>query len=301
MGMFYYTNQYRFNKSGDMQLFADIAKAINGEYSAIICYEQLAKLAQTEEARKQILEIRQDEIRHYQTFSHIYVTLTGKQHTPQVIEQCKAKYTEGLRASFKDEQETTDFYLDIAENTTDPYIKDKFRRASSDEQNHAVWFLYFLTASNKASLERQPEPANYGAKGALQATTLTLSSMLTYALQDEYLAQARYDSIISAFGDVRTFVQIKEAELRHIDALLPLFQKYNTPVPPQNIAEMLVSTPETIKIAYALGVQGEIDNIGMYERFLTYDIPSDVRAVFTRLRDASRNHLAAFERGLARE
>lgn len=247
--MFYYTNQFRFNKSGDIQLLTEIAKAINGEYSAIICYEQVAKLAPTEEARKQILEIRQDEIRHYQTFSHIYVTLTGKQHTPQMIEQCKATYTEGLRASFKDEQ---------------------------------------------------PEPSNYGAKGALQASALTLSSMLTYALQDEYLAQARYDSVISAFGDVRTFVQIKEAELRHIDALLPLFQKYNTPVP-KNIAETLVSTPETIKMAYALGVQGEIDNIGMYERFLTYDIPSDIRVVFTRLRDASRNHLAAFERGLARE
>lgn len=301
MEMYNDTNYDWFNRSGDMQLIADIAKAINGEYSAIICYEQLAMLAPTEEDRKQILEIRQDEIRHYQTFSHIYVTLTGKQHTPQMIEKCKANYIEGLRASFKDEQETTDFYLDIAENTTDPYIKDKFRRASSDEQNHAVWFLYFLTASNnnKASLGRHPEPTNYGAKGALQASTLTLSSMLTYALQDEYLAQARYDSIISAFGAVRTFVQIKEAELRHIDALLPLFQTYNTPVP-QNIAETLVSTPETIKIAYALGVQGEIDNIGMYEKFLTYNLPSDMRAVFTRLRDASRSHLAAFERGLAR-
>jgi hypothetical protein len=78
-------------------------------------------------------------------------------------------------------------------------------------------------------------------------------------------------------------MQIKETELRHIDALLQLFQKYNTPVP-QNIAETLVSTPETIKMAYALGVQGEIENIGMYERFLTYDIPSEMRAVYTRLR-----------------
>lgn len=298
--MFYYTDPFRFNKSGDMQLFADIAKAINGEYSAIICYEQLAKLAPTEEARTQILEIRQDEIRHYQTFSHIYITLTGKQYTPQVIEPCATTYTEGLRASFKGEQETADFYLDIADNTTDPYTKEQFRRASSDEQNHAVWFLYFLTDS-KISLDRQPEPANYGAKGALQATTLTLSSMLTYALQDEYLSLATYDAVIEAFGDVPTFVRIKEAEQRHIDALLPLFQTYNTPIPPQHMADMFVSTPETIKMAYALGVQGEIDNIEMYERFLTYEIPADVRTVFTRLRDASRHHLAAFEQGLARE
>lgn len=299
--MAYYSNSYWYNRSMDMQLISDIAKAINGEYSAIICYEQLAKLAPNEEARNQILEIRQDEIRHYQSFSQIYVSLTGKQHTPQITEQCENTYTAGLRASFKDEQKTTDFYLDIADKTNDPYIKEVFRRASSDEQNHAVWFLFFLTAQANATRQyRQPETADYGAKGALQAATLTLSSMLTYAMQDEYLAQARYDTIIATFGEVRTFVQIKEAEQRHIEALQLLFQKYEVPLP-QNIADTLVRTPESIKAAYALGVQGEIDNIAMYEKFLTYEIPSDMRTVFSSLRDASRNHLQAFERGLARE
>jgi hypothetical protein len=38
----------------------------------------------------------------------------------------------------------------------------------------------------------------------------------------------------------------------------------------------------------------------MYEKFLDFDIPTDIRNVFTRLKDASLNHLAAFERGLAR-
>lgn len=133
-------------RSANHPSIADITKAINGEYSAIICYEQLARLAPNEEARKQILEIRQDEIRHYQSFTHIYTSLTGKPFTPQIIEQCEDNYTAGLRASFKDEQETTDFYLEIADKTTDPSIKETFRRASSDEQNHAVWFLFFLTA-----------------------------------------------------------------------------------------------------------------------------------------------------------
>lgn len=142
-----YGHQCMYDNKGDLQLFADLTKAINGEYSAIICYEQLAKLAPTEEAKKQILEIRQDEIRHYQTFLHIYFMLTGQQHTPQITEQCKQNYQEGLRASFKDEQDTTDFYSNIAANSRDPYINEQFRRASSDEQNHAVWFLYFLTTS----------------------------------------------------------------------------------------------------------------------------------------------------------
>ncbi|RXT03912.1 ferritin-like domain-containing protein [Ammoniphilus sp. CFH 90114] len=140
----YYTSG-GLNRSS-IGLADDIAKAINGEYSAIICYELLAKLAPNNEARNRILEIRNDEIKHYKAFSQIYVTLTGRQHTPQIIEECKSEYKEGLRASFKDEQMTTDFYLDIAGKSNEPYIKETFKRAASDEQNHAVWFLYYLTA-----------------------------------------------------------------------------------------------------------------------------------------------------------
>lgn len=140
--MFYQT--YNFRADADAALIADLAKAINGEYSAVVCYDQLAKLAPNEEQKNQILEIRNDEIRHFQVFSHIYTSLTGRQPTPQLVEQCPAEYVAGLKAAFKDEQETVDFYLDIAEKTNVPFIKEQFRRAAADEQNHAVWFLYFL-------------------------------------------------------------------------------------------------------------------------------------------------------------
>nr|WP_084315616.1 DUF2202 domain-containing protein [Thalassobacillus devorans] len=141
--------------------------------------------------------------------------------------------------------------------------------------------------------------AEYGAKGALNATSLTLPQMLTYAIQDEYSAQARYRDILSNFGYVSPFANIQQAELRHIEALLPLFQRYQVPVP-ADISQMFVSTPSTVKQAFAEGVQAEIDNIGMYNKFLSYMLPEDVRMVFTNLRNASLNHLAAFERGLAR-
>ncbi|MCG1023525.1 hypothetical protein [Sutcliffiella horikoshii] len=139
----------------------------------------------------------------------------------------------------------------------------------------------------------------YGAKGALNAASLTLPDILTYALQDEYLAQARYNRILGTYGYIRTFARIQEAELRHISALLPLFQQYQVPIP-QDISPQFVTTPPSIQDAYAAGVEGEIENIGMYDKFLALNIPNDVRLVFTRLRDASVNHLAAFERGLAR-
>ncbi len=146
--------------------------------------------------------------------------------------------------------------------------------------------------------ERQLTPETYGAKGALNAPTLTLNTMLTYALQDEYLAQARYDTIIQKFGAIRPFTQIKQAEMRHISALLPLFQRYSVAIPKNN-AMNFVTPPATLQDAFATGVQAEIDNINMYDRFLTFNIPADMQMVFTQLRNASVNHLAAFQRGLS--
>lgn len=126
------------------KLAADIEKAINGEYSAIKCYAKLARLAQNEEAKKRILEIRQDEMNHFQTFGQIYADLTGRQPKPKASEECPEQYIDGLEFALKDEQETVDFYLGIADEATNPSIKEAFRRAAADEQNHAVWFLYYL-------------------------------------------------------------------------------------------------------------------------------------------------------------
>jgi rubrerythrin len=129
----------------DQRLLNDIVKAINGQYSAIVCYEQLAKMANNDEERNRILEIREDEIGHYQVFSQLYMTLTGRQPKPQITEQCPTDYKNGLQFALKDEQETVDFYLSVSDKTQDENIKESFRRAAADEQNHAVWFLYFYT------------------------------------------------------------------------------------------------------------------------------------------------------------
>ncbi|PFA67667.1 rubrerythrin family protein [Bacillus sp. AFS015802] len=278
-------------------LVTNLQKAINGEYSAIICYEKLANKAPTEDERMRILEIRKDEKRHLKAFSEIYANLTGMKPSPELQEGCPDSYKKGLEFAFRDEQDTVDFYHSVANGVQDSYIKETFSRAAADEQNHAVWFLFYMM-KNKGSrgLSRQ---VDYGAKGALAASTLSVPQMLIYAMQDEYLAQARYDRIIQNFGNVRTFLRIKEAELRHITALQTLFQRYGIPLP-EDQSQSYTTTPDSLKSAYGAGVQGEIDNIAMYDRFLTFNLPQDVRIVFTQLRDASQNHLAAFERGLAR-
>ncbi len=142
--MYSYLNNYDLLYRQNEKLVSNIEKAINGEYSAINCYAKLANLASKENEQNQILEIRQDEIRHFQQFIQIYVSLTGKQPQPKIIEECPNVYLNGLEFALQDEQRTVDFYLEIADDATNQYIKEVFRRAAADEQNHAVWFLYYF-------------------------------------------------------------------------------------------------------------------------------------------------------------
>ncbi len=137
--MYPYYDHYRQNQ----KQINDLTRAINGEYSATVCYAKLAGMAPNAEQREQINEILNDEKKHLRQFSQIYTTLTGRQPQLQMMEECAGTYLQGLEASLKDEQKTTDFYHDIADEATDPMIKEVFRRAAYDEQNHAVWFLYY--------------------------------------------------------------------------------------------------------------------------------------------------------------
>ena len=120
--------------------------------------------------------------------------------------------------------------------------------------------------------------------------------MLTFALQDEYLARGEYQKIMAKFGERRPFSNIVKAEEQHIAWLVPLFEKYGVTLPPDRGQE-LAQVPETFSAALLAGVDAEIANIDMYQRFLARELPSDVRAVFEHLLTGSRNHLAAFQGG----
>ncbi len=137
----------------------------------------------------------------------------------------------------------------------------------------------------------------YGSEGALDDESLTLADMLTYAIQDEYLARAEYELIIADFGNVRPFTNIMRAEETHIEALLPLFETYGIAAPADEGASHAVSVA-TLTGTYEAGVNAEVNNIAMYETFLEQDLPADVRAVFTSLMRASENHLRAFQNRL---
>ncbi|QCS50186.1 DUF2202 domain-containing protein [Picosynechococcus sp. PCC 11901] len=124
-----------------------------------------------------------------------------------------------------------------------------------------------------------------------------LEIALNEALQDEYKACETYHVVIEKFGAVRPFINIIEAEKRHIRALLPLFRKYQLPIP-INPWVNKIPAPATLHEACLAGVQAEIENGEMYKKLLAlsegYD---DVQRVFRNLQRASQqNHLRTFQR-----
>lgn len=141
---------------------------------------------------------------------------------------------------------------------------------------------------------------NYGAKAAKDKSALNLNDMLVYAIQDEYLAREEYEIAINTFGDKKPFSSIVNSEVVHINWLKSLFKDYGFSVPADN-AKSYLHIPESFKAALELGVEAEIDNIEMYDKFLKEDLPSDVKAVFTKLRDASKGHLFVLKRAISEE
>lgn len=119
---------------------------------------------------------------------------------------------------------------------------------------------------------------------------------LNEALDDEYRAWATYDQVIADFGEVPPFINIREAEARHTEALCVLFARYGLPVP-ENPWPGKVERYASLQAACEAGVAAEIANGEMYQRLLGVTQRPDVIAVLRNLQEASQQrHLAAFQR-----
>ena len=119
---------------------------------------------------------------------------------------------------------------------------------------------------------------------------------LNEALDDEYHSWATYDQVIADFGELPPFSNIRDAEGRHIEALLRLFEKHGLAIP---------ASPWTGKVtryasrqeACAAAVAAEIANGEMYERLLEATQRPDMLTVLRNLQEASQQrHLSAFQR-----
>jgi hypothetical protein len=145
-------------------------------------------------------------------------------------------------------------------------------------------FVILFTSSEASSAFSAPAPLSADEAQALQM-----------AIDDEYKARATYRNVIKAFGEIRPFSNIINAEERHIEALESLFEYYDQPIPQDRWDDkvpMFNSRPE----ACQAGIKGEEENIRLYEDLLVKTDAKAIRNVFLNLQNASSKHLRAFKR-----
>lgn len=119
---------------------------------------------------------------------------------------------------------------------------------------------------------------------------------LKMALDEEYKAKATYLKVMEDFGEVRPFSNIVHSEQRHIEALLPFFQKYNVSVP-SNPYLGNVSGYNSFTEACQARVEAEVENVKLYDKIYSLTTDQDLIEVFNQLQWASQNrHLRAFSR-----
>lgn len=163
----------------------------------------------------------------------------------------------------------------------------------------SFWVVIMLCWTTFTNAQEAP----FGALGSKANPPQSIEQAMNFAIQDEYLARAEYQEIIAHYGSVKPFTNILQAEEQHISRLVTLYQQLKLPLPVDN-AKDHVMLPSSIREAMSTGVTAEIDNIAMYDRFLTMPQINDaayteVKQLFIALRDASKKHLRAFEKGVA--
>ena len=116
-------------------------------------------------------------------------------------------------------------------------------------------------------------------------------------LQDEFRAELIYQGVLDNFGLVRPFSNIINAEVRHSESIGRLFSARGLPVPESQWTMSEIPVFQSLTEACRAGVQAEIDNAEIYDRYFALSPPADVRTVFESNRAASlNNHLPAFQR-----
>lgn len=123
------------------------------------------------------------------------------------------------------------------------------------------------------------------------------AAALRAALEDEYRAEATYAAVIAAFGEVRPFINIIEAERRHAAQARAQMDRLGISYDPANPFLGTLTAPASVLAACEQGVEAEIENIALYDKLLPTIVDPEVRATLTRLQAASRDkHLPAFQR-----
>ena len=115
------------------------------------------------------------------------------------------------------------------------------------------------------------------------------------AIEEEYGAQALYQSVIDSFGEKAPFQNIVNSETQHISALIRMAEKYGVPTPEYpDPSELPVF--DTFEEACQAGVAAEIADAELYDELMLLTTHEDLLRLYTNLKNASlEKHLPEFE------
>lgn len=137
-------NRYQMDESKE-NVITRIQSLINEKEQTIERYEQLTTIAPNDEIKDGIIKILFDEKRHLGQLQEMHENLTGKRFVSTPGKNFPKTFRQGLISAFKSELESAQNFMDLAGKVDDEFIKDLFKRVAFDEQNHALWFHFYLT------------------------------------------------------------------------------------------------------------------------------------------------------------
>lgn len=136
---------------------------------------------------------------------------------------------------------------------------------------------------------------NSGGQGSREPLSDAEIEGLVRAIEEEFGAQALYQSVLDKFGNVSPFNDIVLSEAKHASALINQARKYGIPVPQFPSSEGL-SAFETVDEACQAGVDAEIADAELYDELMSFTTNSALLRVYTNLQKATLDsHLPAFE------
>jgi hypothetical protein len=151
-----------------------------------------------------------------------------------------------------------------------------------------LWPAFAIFSAACAADSTAPAPAS--------SIAPNIAAALDTTLQDERHAEAIYLRVLADHGNVLPFFNVVVPEQRHSASLEALLRGRGLSVPESRWTLDNVPRFATVREACAAAATAEVDNVVLYDRFLAFDLPADVRQVFTANRRASvEKHLPAFQ------
>lgn len=133
------TNNYKMNP----EILID---AMQGERNTIYFYEKLSEMTNDIENIEIIEHAHDDEVKHFKMFANLYKKLYCKEipcFSPNNVNI--VSFTTGVKQSIIDELDAYEMYRNIYLYNFNPFIRNIFFEALTDENEHAAKFNYIFT------------------------------------------------------------------------------------------------------------------------------------------------------------